>query len=928
MAVDPVSPSESSRIPVLGALVLAPSLVGDAIASSLKTLANATGSRASALFTPNGSAGAGEIWHFEADLPEDLRTAMRMRALAALERGMPPTTPGPPIFLLRAAGRVQGVLCLGAPQAPDVERLPEGPLAGVLETLGWQAATYHELIHAQSIRAQYDRWFRHLDEQVRVLDRERQKFAAIVHRTDALVFVTDPSRTILWTNSTLASQQPREGEGWIGRCCDAVCASFHDATHARPSRCEDCPVAQALEHNHVVHREFRRSEQGQNHSLYLSALPIKGLDGRPTEAMVMVQDLSGLESLRQSESRYRLLFERSAKAILLVDPATHRILLANPMASRATGFSGTELLNLTLPGLHSESEWRRLEPVYAAGLREGLGNQECRIKARDGSELHALLSGTPYDLDGLEVLMLEYLDLTEHKQVHAALQRLEERLRAVVANTPIVLFAIDRDGTFTMSEGRGLRQLDLEPGQVVGLSVFEVYKDYPRIVAAVRRALAGEEFTEVTEFGRLGFETRYTPVRDPNGEVTGLIGVATDVTERRTLEERLRHAQRMEAIGRLAGGVAHDFNNLLSAILGHSELALARVEPGHPMRRSIEEIQKAGTRGSLLTRQLLAFSRKDVLTPAVVDLNVVVLQIEAMLRRLIGEDIEVTVVPSPKPAAVYADRGQLEQIVMNLAVNARDAMPRGGCLTIGVENVKLDGAYTQQHADVSPGAYVMLSVADNGCGMDAETLAHAFEPFYTTKGPGKGTGLGLSTVYGIAQQNHGHVSVYSEPGLGSTFKVYFPQVGAPAATAEPVEEQAGSARGVETVLLVEDEDPVRSVTREVLESNGYRVIEARNGAEGLGMAAAHEGVIDILVTDVVMPVMGGGELAQRLVAQRPGLRVLYVSGYTDDAVVRHGVLEKSSAFMQKPYALSALVRKVREMLDEEAPPRASDRAAA
>jgi signal transduction histidine kinase len=299
----------------------------------------------------------------------------------------------------------------------------------------------------------------------------------------------------------------------------------------------------------------------------------------------------------------------------------------------------------------------------------------------------------------------------------------------------------------------------------------------------VRRALSGEEFTEVTEVGRLGFETRYTPVRDPNGEVTGLIGVATDVTERRTLEERLRHAQRMEAIGRLAGGVAHDFNNLLSAILGHSELALARVEPGHPMRRSIEEIQKAGTRGSLLTRQLLAFSRKDVLTPAVVDLNAVVLAIEAMLRRLIGEDIEVTVMPSPKPAAVYADRGQLEQVLMNLAVNARDAMPRGGCLTIGVENVKLDQAYTQQHADVSPGAYVMLSVADNGCGMDVETLAHAFEPFYTTKGPGKGTGLGLSTVYGIAQQNHGHVNVYSEPGLGSTFKVYFPQVGAPATTA-------------------------------------------------------------------------------------------------------------------------------------------------
>ena len=543
---------------------------------------------------------------------------------------------------------------------------------------------------------------------------------------------------------------------------------------------------------------------------------------------------------------------------------------------------------------------------------------ECRIDTQDGSERHALVSGTRYELGSQEVLMLEYEDVTESRAVQRALQTTETHLRAVIGNAPVVLFMIDREGRFTLSEGRGLQSLDLEPGQVVGQSVYDLYADHPEIIAAAKRALAGEEFTETTTVGPLAFETRYTPIRDANGEVEGLIGVATDVSDRHRLEDQLRHAQRMEAIGRLAGGVAHDFNNLLAAILGHGELMISELPETSPLRRNAEEIQKAGVRGALLTRQLLAFSRKEVLSPAVHDLNALVLGMEEMLGRLIGEDIEFVAVPTTRPARVKADRGQLEQIIMNLAINARDAMPDGGRLSIEVDHVVVDEAYQRQHARVQPGHYCVLAVSDSGCGMDEETLSHVFEPFYTTKEQGKGTGLGLSTVYGVVEQSGGHVWVYSEPDIGTTFKVYLPETTELSASTD---EQAGVPllRGAETVLLVEDEDTVRAVAREVLETNGYDVLEASNGVDALRVAAAHNGSIHLLVSDVVMPQMGGGELSKRLTDMRPGIRMLFISGYTDDAVVRHGVRERGTAFLQKPFSLDAFARKVREVLDAPQP---------
>jgi PAS domain S-box-containing protein len=672
-------------------------------------------------------------------------------------------------------------------------------------------------------------------------------------------------------------------------------------------------VARAVAGSEAVHHEFRRANHSGARTLYMSALPIKGPDGRPHEVLVMVQDLSDLEVLRRSESRYRLLFERSAKAIVMVDPATRRIIMANPMASRLTGLTTEELCGRTVEDLHTPEEWLRLAGRYHAGFSEGnLAPFECRLRASEGDELLASVTGTRYDLDGQEVEMLEYQDVTESRRVEEALRDAEERLRSVVANAPLVLFAIDEHGVFTLSEGLGLAALGLKPGQVVGCSAFELYREHPQIIDNIRRAMAGETFMDRADVGDLSFETWYAPTRGPDGRAHGVIGVSNDVSQRRRLEDQLRQAQKMEAIGRLAGGVAHDFNNLLAAIMGHGELLLRRLDPSQPQHRHAEAIQKAAARGALLTRQLLAFSRKEVLAPSVLDIHLVVAEMEEMLRRLIGEHIELVIVLGDRPLHVRADRGQLEQVVMNLAVNARDAMADGGVLTVEVATVDRP-APSGGSAPAVP--FVTITVTDTGCGMEPATAARMFEPFFTTKEQGKGTGLGLSTVYGIVEQSGGSIEVDSLPGRGTTFTVYLPRLVERVSPSGAESTAPAGTRGSETILLVEDEPAVRAVAREALESHGYRVLEAPNGIEALTIAVAHTGPLDLLVTDIVMPQMGGRELAQRLCALRPAVRVLFMSGYTDDVIVRRGVSEATSAFLQKPFAMDAFTRKVRDILD-------------
>jgi signal transduction histidine kinase/CheY-like chemotaxis protein len=411
------------------------------------------------------------------------------------------------------------------------------------------------------------------------------------------------------------------------------------------------------------------------------------------------------------------------------------------------------------------------------------------------------------------------------------------------------------------------------------------------------------------------WELRSLPMKEI-GSVVEVLEIGRDVTENRKLEEQVRQAQKMESVGRLAGGVAHDFNNLLTVITGYSELLLQKIGKESPMHEEVEEIKRAGERAASLTQQLLAFSRKQIIEPKVVHLDHLVAEMHKMLTRLVGEDIALQATTGKSQGSVKVDPGQFQQILMNLVVNARDAMPDGGKIVIETANVDLDEGYCAVHPYVKPGRFVMVAVSDTGKGMSEEVKAHIFEPFYTTKERGSGTGLGLATTYGAVHQAGGSIEVYSEVGIGTTFRIYLPRIEEEAVKPEKVDRPTDLPGGTETVLLVEDEDTLRTLCERILGDLGYQVMPARNGAEAIAVAQKNGERIDLLLTDVVMPGMSGRELATQLVLHHPEMKVLFMSGYTDDAIGKHGVLDEGVSFIGKPYTPSALARKVREVLDE------------
>lgn len=423
------------------------------------------------------------------------------------------------------------------------------------------------------------------------------------------------------------------------------------------------------------------------------------------------------------------------------------------------------------------------------------------------------------------------------------------------------------------------------------------------------------EFRWLTKDGRtVWVQSSFSVITDAEGQPIGLRGVNIDTTERKMLEEQFRQAQKMEAIGQLAGGVAHDFNNLLTVIIGYCQLAITTLGQGDPLRSQLQEIHTAGQRAASLTNQLLAFSRKQILQPRVLDLNAIVANMSKMLRRLIGENITLVVNLESELGQVKADPGQIEQVIMNLAVNARDAMPEGGRLSIETANIDLNHQYAQEHIGVTPGLYVMLAVSDSGYGMDKQTQARVFEPFFTTKESSKGTGLGLSTVYGIVKQSGGSIWLYSEPGHGTTFKIYLPRVDEAPEVAATLGQLADQGQSWETILLVEDEGMVRKLAFEILQRDGYTVLEASNGGEALLICERHQEPIHLMITDVIMPQMSGQQLVERVMPLHPEMKAMYMSGYTDDAIMHAGLIP-NAAFLQKPFMPDSLLRKVREVLD-------------
>ena len=512
-----------------------------------------------------------------------------------------------------------------------------------------------------------------------------------------------------------------------------------------------------------------------------------------------------------------------------------------------------------------------------------------------------------------------------------ALRESEQRLRAIFNSEPECVKIVAADGTLLEMNPAGLAMIEAESReQVINkmVSDFVHPDDVTAVLGLHQAACLGQSGT--ASFRVIGLkgglrwmEAHSVPLRDHTGEIVSVLNVARDVTERRRTEEalhmteeQLRQSQKLESVGRLAGGIAHDFNNMLTVITGYSELLLKQLGPVNPLSPRVEEIMKAGERASTLTYQLLAFSRKQILQPKVLDLNTVISDTDKMLQRLIGEDIQLLAILNPMVGHVEADPGQITQVIMNLVINARDAMPQGGKLIIETANVYLDEAYARQHIAVKPGVYVMLAVSDTGTGMSAETREQIFEPFFTTKEGGKGTGLGLSTVYGIVKQSGGNIWVYSEVGHGTTFKIYLPRVDEEVESTESTAAATDLPRGTEKVMLVEDEDMVRLLAQEILEMCGYSVLSARDGAEAISICDREECEIDLLITDVVMPKISGRELTQLLMESRPQMRVLYMSGYTSNAIVHHGVLEEGTYFLQKPFTPYALALKVREVLEQ------------
>ena len=510
---------------------------------------------------------------------------------------------------------------------------------------------------------------------------------------------------------------------------------------------------------------------------------------------------------------------------------------------------------------------------------------------------------------------------TRHERAERALREANEHLAAVIQSSPLAIYTLDPRSTVLTWNRAAEALYGWQAAELIGRPLPTIghdVEDHGRLRDRVLRgeSLRGVEVTRRRKDGTsVNISLSVAPLHDAAGRVTGMLSLAADVTEMRQLEVQYRQAQKMEAVGRLAGGIAHDFNNLLTAIIGTTALVLEDLGLESRARLDIQEIEKAAKRAAGLTRQLLIFSRQQVLEPRALDLNALVGNLEKMLHRLIGEDIELRTKQATALGAVRADPGQLEQAIVNLVVNARDAMPQGGRLTIETADVELDRGYVAGHVPTQPGPYVLLAISDTGVGMDGATKARLFEPFFTTKEPGRGTGLGLATVYGIVKQSGGYIWTYSELGHGTTFKIYLPRVAETPEAPESTTSPPTPVRGSETLLVVEDQEEVRKLTKRVLEARGYTVLAARNGAEALEIVAQHPSRIHLMITDVVMPGMNGRELAQHARARRSYLKVLYVSGYTGEAVLQHRLLEPGVAFLQKPFTPDVLARKTREVLD-------------
>ena len=622
-----------------------------------------------------------------------------------------------------------------------------------------------------------------------------------------------------------------------------------------------------------------------------------------------------------ADARFRALVEHTFDLITLFAP-DGRVLWSSPGAVRVLGYEPQETVGGNLAQFVHPDDRNAAMRVFAALTAEPGRSSRVVFRGvhKDGSVRHIEAVGVNrLDHPAIRAVVVTFWDVTERVRMEEMLRQSETYYRAVLEQAGDAIFVLAADGNVILANRRACEMFGYTAAEILGVGVRETYvpEERDQIRDRLERLRRGETLQyerQALKKDGSSFPVEITARMLDDGKIQSII---RDISGRRRLEEQLRQSSKMEAVGQLAGGVAHDFNNLLTAILGGCGFLLDDSGLAAENRRDVEEIQNAARRAAALTKQLLAFSRKQVLQPEDLPLNAVITGVAPLLRRLIGEHVTVTTVLADGLPDVRADRSQLEQVIINLCVNARDAMPKGGTLTMSTEEVDLDDAYVAAHPDLQAGHFVVLVVADTGVGMDEATRSRAFEPFFTTKGPRFGTGLGLSTVYGIVKQSNGHIAVYSEPGRGTTFRIYLPPAGgAEAGRGAARSNDTGAVRrGTETVLLVEDEQRVRTLARRILEGLGYRVLESADGREALALGQEFTERIDLLFTDVVMPTMSGRELAGRLAHAHPEMRVLYTSGYADSTIVSQGVLNPDVAYLPKPYTADGLGRRVREVLD-------------
>jgi PAS domain S-box-containing protein len=756
------------------------------------------------------------------------------------------------------------------------------------------------------------------------LKRTGDLLRAVVHETTDAVYVKDREGRYLMLNEAAARNFNRPVTAILGKTDKELFDGDVDgATHVmardrwimdsgRPETEEETLSAAGVSRVYLATKAPYRDEQGI----------IVGIVGIARD----VTDRQRLAAERdQLLARMQLQIERMPLACLMFD-ADFVLTEWNPAAEAMFGYRkeeivGREALSLIIPPVEMPRIEELLNRLRSGDMAAHSVNENL---TKDGRTITCRWFNTPLIGAGGAFTGLLSLgeDVTGERRAEEALRLRERALESV--SQGIVMTDLGRpDNPIVYANPAFERLTGYSRAEVMGRNCRFLQGEGtdPAAIAEVRRAVqegrpCSVELINYRKDGsRFWNALSVSPIHDASGKLTHYVGVQTDVTERRKLEEQYRQSQKMEVVGRLAGGIAHDFNNLLTVINGYGEMVLATLPSGHTARDSVAEMVKSGERAAVLTRQLLAFSRQQVLAPRVLSLNTVITEMEKILRRVIGEDIALVTNLQPTLGHVRADPGQLEQVLLNLAVNARDAMPQGGKLTLETRNADLDEAYSRSHDGTAPGRYAVLSVSDTGTGMSAEVKARVFEPFFTTKGPGKGTGLGLATVHGIVTQSGGRIEVASEPGQGTAFKVYLPRIGGTTLNSRRLSREREVPRGRETILLAEDEGSVRALSRYVLRECGYAVLEAADGEEAIEVCAREQGAIHLLVSDVVMPGMGGRQLAEKLLELRPEMRVLYLSGYADDAVIRHGVFEAEVNFLQKPFSAGDLARKVREVLD-------------